>query len=55
MTSSKQKLSAWSSGEISGTEAVDIIRSVWKLGGEEGYWSEYVLLSYVVTKYSIIP
>ncbi|GJJ15739.1 hypothetical protein Clacol_010017 [Clathrus columnatus] len=40
ITNLKQQLTSWESNKISGKEAVDIVRSIWRLSEEEGYWSE---------------
>ncbi|KIL67916.1 hypothetical protein M378DRAFT_177150 [Amanita muscaria Koide BX008] len=34
------RFSGWGVGEITGVEAVETAHEIWKLGGEEGYWSE---------------
>ena len=34
------KLGTWQHGEIDGKEAIRIVREIWGIGEEEGYWSE---------------
>lgn len=40
MSRLKSKLSEWGSKDMGGGEATNIINKIWKLGEEEGYWSE---------------
>ncbi|KIJ54906.1 hypothetical protein M422DRAFT_152563 [Sphaerobolus stellatus SS14] len=40
ITSLKEKLQAWGTGKIHGPTAIEIVRQIWKIGDEEGYWSE---------------
>ena len=35
-----QDLGTWANREIEGKAAIEIVRSIWDLGEEEGYWSE---------------
>ncbi len=34
------RLSTWGTNSISGSEAIQIVREIWALGNQEGYWSE---------------
>lgn len=43
MSTSYKKFQTWGKHEISGFEAVDLARRIWRIGEEEGYWSECVL------------
>lgn len=40
MAQLKRQFGTWGNGDISGREAVEIAREIWRLGEEEGYWSE---------------
>jgi len=40
MSRLKSKLSAWGTKEMGGEEASKIINQIWRVGEEEGYWSE---------------
>lgn len=35
-----ERFATWGAGSISGKEAIRIVRDIWKLEDEEGYWSE---------------
>lgn len=40
MVQLKNEFATWGSGDISGRKAISIVRDMWRLGEEEGYWSE---------------
>ncbi|EAU85929.2 hypothetical protein CC1G_02952 [Coprinopsis cinerea okayama7 len=40
MAQHHSQLAGWMERKISGVEAIDHIKAIWKLGDEEGYWSE---------------
>ncbi|TFK19996.1 SET domain-containing protein [Coprinopsis marcescibilis] len=40
MNRHQSRLSQWIQRTVSGPEAIEHVRSIWKLGDEEGYWSE---------------
>ena len=43
MSMSYNNFKAWGTQQISGLEALDLVRKIWRTGEEEGYWSECVL------------
>jgi hypothetical protein len=40
MTALHQELSEWASGRMTGEDAIAIINDIWRIGEQEGYWSE---------------
>lgn len=40
MTSLRNDLRSWASGEINGEQAIELINKIWELSEEEGYLSE---------------
>ncbi|KAH6912901.1 hypothetical protein BKA70DRAFT_1265407 [Coprinopsis sp. MPI-PUGE-AT-0042] len=40
MARHQHELSRWGRKEVSGEDAIEHVRAIWKLGDEEGYWSE---------------
>ena len=45
MSENYDRLATWGSKRISGTEAIRLVKKIWKLGDEEGYWSERGVLA----------
>jgi hypothetical protein len=40
MTEHWTRFAKWIDGSINGIEALNHVRKIWRLGEEEGYWSE---------------
>jgi len=40
MTELHEKLARWGHAYIDGEEAIELVRKIWDVGEEEGYWSE---------------
>lgn len=40
MTELQENLARWAHANIDGEEAVEVVRKIWDIGEEEGYWSE---------------
>jgi hypothetical protein len=40
ISASYNRLATWGGHKIGGSEAIGIVKKIWKLGSEEGYWSE---------------
>lgn len=40
MTELEENLARWGHANIDGEEAVEVVRKIWDIGEEEGYWSE---------------
>ncbi|KAF8574326.1 hypothetical protein K439DRAFT_1654504 [Ramaria rubella] len=40
MSTSHGKFATWGNNEITGLEALNLVRQIWRTGEEEGYWSE---------------
>jgi len=40
-----QRLAIWKNGDLNGQEAIKIVREIWNLGEDEGYWSERGILA----------
>ncbi|EKM51476.1 uncharacterized protein PHACADRAFT_102067, partial [Phanerochaete carnosa HHB-10118-sp] len=43
------RLRTWQNGSLSGKQAIDIVRQIWAIGEQEGYWSERGQLAYDAT------
>jgi hypothetical protein len=40
MSDSYDRFATWGGHRISESEAIEIVKKIWQLGDEEGYWSE---------------
>jgi hypothetical protein len=40
MSELQAQFTTWGNSVIDGVEAIGIVRRIWELGTEEGYWSE---------------
>ena len=40
MTELHEKLARWGHAYLDGDEAIEVVRKIWDVGEEEGYWSE---------------
>lgn len=40
MTELYAQFKTWQDGSLSGQQALDIVRDIWAVGEQEGYWSE---------------